>query len=68
MLRQVTPLVTMDLALRTQDAEADQGFTEKHMLLQVDPTNLVHIADELEKALAESHSRHSRRIQRAFNS
>lgn len=65
LLHQVTPLITMDLQLK-QDEEDGQGKHE-HILLQTDPTNLVHITEELEKALNESRSRHSRKIQRALN-
>lgn len=55
----------MDLQLKKEDA--DGGSTElEHVLLQTDPTNLVNITEELEKALMESRSRHSRKIQRAL--
>lgn len=62
LLEQVTPLVTMDLQLKTENEE-----DVKHVLLQTDPTNLVHLTEQLEKALNESRSRHSRKIQRALN-
>lgn len=66
LLEQVTPLVTMDLQLKTENKE--NGDTDiKHVLLQTDPTNLVHLTEELEKALNESRSRHSRKIQRALH-
>lgn len=61
---QVTPIITMDLQLK-QENSSDESV--KHLFLQTDPTNLVHVAEELEKALNESRSRHSRKIQRALN-
>lgn len=66
LLDQVTPIITMDLQLKTENGTGD-GDRVEHVLLQTDPTNLVHIAEELEKALNESRSRHSRKIQRALN-
>ncbi|ENN79522.1 COMM domain-containing protein 2 [Dendroctonus ponderosae] len=60
--QQVTPLVTMDLALRTEQSGADPNIT--HTLLQTDPTNLMHLANELQAALDESRSRHCRKIHR----
>lgn len=62
LLEQVTPLITMDLQLKTEGED-----NVKHVLLQTDPTNLVHLTEELEKALNESRSRHSRKIQRVLN-
>ncbi|CAG9768553.1 unnamed protein product [Ceutorhynchus assimilis] len=59
MLQQVTPLITMDLALKT-------GSEISHQILQTDPTNLLHLANELEHALNQSRSRHSRKVQRAL--
>ncbi|XP_066155634.1 COMM domain-containing protein 2 [Euwallacea fornicatus] len=64
LLEQVTPLIAMDLTLKTeQGAEAHI----EHKLLQTDITNLLHIANELEKALSESRSRHSRKVQRVLS-
>ncbi|KAJ8942845.1 hypothetical protein NQ314_009907 [Rhamnusium bicolor] len=63
-VQQVTPLITMELKLKT---EKDGAETENEkILLQTDPNNLLHVANELEKALVESRSRHSRKIQRAL--
>lgn len=65
LLHQVVPLVTLDLILKTLK---DNGGDEKqHHLIQTDITNLMHITQELEKALLESRSRHSRRIQKILN-
>lgn len=65
LLHQVTPLISMDLTLKTK-SENFETDNFKHVLLQTDPNNLQHLAEELESALIESRSRHSRRIQRAF--
>jgi len=67
LLHQVTPLFTMDLVLKEQNEATGNEPSEKHILLQTDPSNLIHVTELLEKALTESRSRHSRRIQRAFN-
>ncbi|XP_060518826.1 COMM domain-containing protein 2-like isoform X2 [Cylas formicarius] len=61
---QITPLITMDLILKTQSDDSQQIT---HNLLQTDPTNLVHLCNELENALVESKSLHSRKIQRALS-
>lgn len=66
LLEQVNPLITMDLQLKTENKEYEDDNIE-HVLLQTDPTNLIHVAEELEKALNESRSRHSRKIQRALS-
>lgn len=63
---QVTPMITMDLQLKMENG-VDKEEHVDHVLLQTDPTNLVHITEELEKALNESRSRHSRKIQRVLN-
>lgn len=65
-LDQVTPVITMDLQLKTEN-NSGEGECVEHVFLQTDPTNLVHMTEELEKALNESRSRHSRKIQRALN-
>lgn len=62
LLHQVTPLVTLDLTLNYLKDPPN----EDHILLQSDLTNLIHITNELEKALDESKSRHSRKIQKAL--
>lgn len=65
LLQQVTPLVIMDLTLRThKDKNSEPDL--HHKLLQTDPTNLLHLANELESALTESRNRHSRKIQRTL--
>lgn len=56
----------MDLTLKTHKEDSLDPEL-KHTLLQTDPTNLLHLANELENALVESRSRHSRKIQRALN-
>ena len=61
LLKQVAPLITLDLSLKTPD-NSDEI---EHVLLQTDPTNLLHITQELEEALQESRSLHIRRISRA---
>ncbi|KAL1513372.1 hypothetical protein ABEB36_002791 [Hypothenemus hampei] len=62
--QQVTPLISMDLILKSQQ---DSGNIElSHHLLQTDPTNLVHLANEIENALHESRSRYSRRVQKTI--
>jgi hypothetical protein len=63
---QVTPLITMNLTLENKTALASGSSTRKNIVLQTDPTNLVHITQVLEEALHESRSQHSRRIQRSF--
>ncbi|KAJ3654903.1 hypothetical protein Zmor_014056 [Zophobas morio] len=67
LLHQVVPLMTLDLSLKTMKDDGS-GYEKEHLLLQTDVNNLLHITQELEKALIESRSRHSRKIQRALNS
>lgn len=62
LLKQVAPLITLDLSLKNPD---DPDGME-HVLLQTDPTNLLHLTQQLETALQESHSQHTRRISRAI--
>ncbi|XP_011694522.1 PREDICTED: COMM domain-containing protein 2 [Wasmannia auropunctata] len=61
LLKQVAPLVTLDLSLKNPDNPEEV----EHVLLQTDPTNLLHITQELEEALQESRSQHIRRISKA---
>lgn len=61
LLKQVAPLVTLDLSLKNPDNPEEI----EHVLLQTDPTNLLHITQELEEALQESRSQHIRRISKA---
>ncbi|XP_012537870.1 COMM domain-containing protein 2 [Monomorium pharaonis] len=58
LLKQVVPLVTLDLSLKNPD----NPEKIEHILLQTDPTNLLHMTQELEEALQESRSQHIRRI------
>ncbi|KAF5290781.1 hypothetical protein FQA39_LY14624 [Lamprigera yunnana] len=67
LLHQVTPLITMDFVLTESANFIEQEPPKKHLLLQTDLSNLVHITEMLENALITSRSRYSRRIQRAFN-
>ncbi|XP_018571313.1 COMM domain-containing protein 2 [Anoplophora glabripennis] len=64
LLQQVTPLIAMELVLRKKNEGT--GIDREKILVQTDPNNLLHIANELENALTESRSRHSRKIQRAL--
>ncbi|XP_018371262.1 PREDICTED: COMM domain-containing protein 2 [Trachymyrmex cornetzi] len=61
LLKQVAPLVSLDLSLKNPDNPEEI----EHVLLQTDPTNLLHITQQLEEALQESRSQHIRRISRA---
>jgi len=63
---QVTPLITMNLTLETKTALASGSTSRKNVVLQTDPTNLVHVTQVLEEALCGSRSQHSRQIQRSF--
>jgi hypothetical protein len=56
----------MNLALETKTALSSDSTTTTTIVLQTDPTNLVHITQVLEEALRENGSQHSRRIQRSF--
>ncbi|XP_011496507.1 PREDICTED: COMM domain-containing protein 2 [Ceratosolen solmsi marchali] len=60
LLRQVIPLVTLDFSLKNT-SNCDEI---KHVLLQTDPNNLLHLAQELETAVHEGHSRYIRSIAR----
>ncbi|EFN77282.1 COMM domain-containing protein 2 [Harpegnathos saltator] len=62
LLKQVAPLVTLDLSLKNPN-NSDEI---EHVLLQTDPTNLLHITQQLEEALQESRSQHIRRISKAI--
>lgn len=55
----------MELILKKKNEESMRIDREK-IFVQTDPNNLQHIANELENALTESRSRHSRKIQRAL--
>jgi len=59
-LKQVAPLISLDLSLKNPENPEEI----EHILLQTDPTNLLHITQELEEALQESRSQHIRRISR----
>jgi len=63
---QVTPLITMNLTLETKTALASGSAIRKNVVLQTDPTNLVHVTQVLEEALRGSRSQHSRQMQRSF--
>lgn len=58
----------MDLCLEKQpdNKNTRSDSTKQHIILQTDPTNLVHMTEVLEQALNESRSRHVRRVQNAF--
>lgn len=58
LLKQVVPLITIDLSLKNNDSI-------DHILLQTDPVNLLHMAQEIEEALQEGYSQHTRQISRA---
>ncbi|KAK2579979.1 hypothetical protein KPH14_012239 [Odynerus spinipes] len=58
LLKQVIPLITLDFSLK------NNGIID-HVLLQTDPLNLLHMAQELEEALQEGYSQHTRQISRA---
>ncbi|XP_018314941.1 COMM domain-containing protein 2 [Mycetomoellerius zeteki] len=62
LLKQVAPLISLDLSLKNPD----NPERIEHIVLQTDPTNLLHITQELEEALQESRSQHIRRISRAI--
>lgn len=55
----------MDLSLKIQKENSANCDVEHH-IFQTDANNLVHITNELEKALEESRSRHCRKLQRAL--
>ncbi|XP_024947873.1 rhodopsin isoform X2 [Cephus cinctus] len=58
LLSQVTPLITLDFMLKNTETPDEI----EHVLLQTDPTNLLHLAHELEMAMQEGRSQHIRRI------
>ncbi|XP_014608623.1 PREDICTED: COMM domain-containing protein 2 [Polistes canadensis] len=58
LLKQVSPLITLDLTLKNNESM-------EHVLLQTDPVNLIHMAQELEEALKEGYSQHTRQVSRA---
>ncbi|XP_011164466.1 COMM domain-containing protein 2 [Solenopsis invicta] len=58
LLKQVAPLISLDFSLKNPDNPEEI----EHVLLQTDPTNLLHMTQELEEALQESRSQHIRRI------
>lgn len=62
---QVVPLITLDLTFKTLHEGGETG--SHHCLLQTDPTNLLHLVDELENALSEATSRYSRKVQRILS-
>ncbi|KYM81769.1 COMM domain-containing protein 2 [Atta colombica] len=62
LLKQVAPLISLDLSLKNPENPEEI----EHILLQTDPTNLLHITQELEEALQESRSQHIRRISRTI--
>lgn len=55
----------MNLNLKAENEDGSTSF--KDILLQTDPNNLLHIANELEKALNQSTSRQIRKIERIMN-
>lgn len=76
-MHQVTPITTVLLTMDSEqinDNKAkltfvnDNSFssTTKTILFQIDPTNLVHIIDVLEQALAESKTHRTRNTLKAF--
>ncbi len=77
LLHQITPITTVLLTMDSEqinDNKAkltfvnDNSFssTTKTILFQIDPTNLVHIIDVLEQALAESKTHRTRNTLKAF--
>ncbi|CAH1971481.1 unnamed protein product [Acanthoscelides obtectus] len=64
LLEQATPLISMELSLKNESPNNPLGSVCEKVMLQTDPNNLVHLADELERALYEAKSSHSRRIPR----
>lgn len=65
MLHKVDPLIAMELILTSPNAVNEEDDKER-LLLQTDPNNLLHLTEELERALLESRNRHSRRIQKTL--
>ncbi|XP_076255258.1 COMM domain-containing protein 2 isoform X1 [Rhynchophorus ferrugineus] len=62
LLEQVTPLVLMELSLKSPNTNNSNLNIKRH-LFQTDPTNLLHLTNELDRALNESRSRYSRKVQ-----
>ncbi|XP_018323434.1 COMM domain-containing protein 2 [Agrilus planipennis] len=65
LLHRADPIVAMNLNLK-RPHNTDGFPTVDSIFLQTDPTNLVHIAKELENCLQQSRSRHFRRIQKGL--
>ncbi|XP_056645748.1 COMM domain-containing protein 2-like [Diorhabda sublineata] len=63
LLNHVVPVITIELTTKTN---VDGTVETEKCNLQTDQNNLLHIINELERALSESKSRHSRKIQRAL--
>ncbi|KAK7866060.1 hypothetical protein R5R35_013560 [Gryllus longicercus] len=59
---QITPLITMKLSL--ENRRGSVAIPGEQLVLQTDPTNLVHLTQVLEEALLEARSQHTRRFQR----
>ncbi|VEN34656.1 unnamed protein product [Callosobruchus maculatus] len=68
LLEQATPLIAMELTLKNESTDNQLESVREKVMLQTDPNNLMHIADELERALNEAKSSHSRRIRRILKS
>lgn len=77
LLYQVTPITTVLITLDSEQINDnktkltlvnDNSFSSsiKTILFQIDPTNLVHIIDVLEQALAESKTHRTRNTLKAF--
>lgn len=66
LLHQTTPSVTLNLSLKRMEINEEKGTDIRKVLMQTDPMNLQYVAEELERALLESKSRHSRRLQSSF--
>nr|XP_022904734.1 COMM domain-containing protein 2 [Onthophagus taurus] len=66
LLHQCQPLVAMNLTLTTEKSAINETIKE-NIYLQSNLTNLLHVTEELEKALVASKSRHARRIQNALS-
>nr|CAH7747581.1 unnamed protein product [Callosobruchus chinensis] len=68
LLEQATPLIAMELTLKNESPDNQLESVREKVMLQTDPNNLLHIAEELERALNEAKSSHSRRIRRILKS
>lgn len=62
--QQITPLITMKLAL--ENRRGNLSVSQENIVLQTDPTNLIHLTQVMEEALAEARSQHTRKLQRQF--